>query len=270
MNTTHALVLDRKSEFACARGSHLGPFDWISMFTVAHNFSSRIPRAEIELTRTIESFDLAATSRGDNRNPWKLLLVFVVSTTTRGTRQRARRSFTIFQDENKRAPASRRVAARRTVRVAVRRDISALRARAQPCVIREPRTSGEAVDNKRSRRELQPVLVKITSPYDSRSSYGAHTRVIITGNDAAVHFDYSCFFWKVSAPFSLHSKVFVNSNTVVNGIRAFYQSTGLRNLWNYNITYIMKTTVQYYLYIIDNNILLKDKWSLNDERILED
>lgn len=119
--------------------------------------------------RAIGSFDLAATSHGDNRNPSKPSLV-VSSTTTR-----ARRSFTIFQDENKRA---RRPAPRR-----IRRDISAPRAR-------HGFESQEPVDNKRV-----AVLVKITSPYDSRSSYRGRTRVIITGER------YSGAFRRYSCPF---------------------------------------------------------------------
>lgn len=163
------------------------------MFAVAHNFSGRIPRRnriDASANRTIGSFDLAATSRGDNRNPWKPLLVFVVSSTTRDTAVRG--GLLRFSRMKINARPHRRVAARRTDRVAARRDISASRARA-PCDSRA-KNFGRTVDNKRSRRELQPVLVKITSPYDSRSSYGAHTRVIITGNDAAAHFGYSCFF----------------------------------------------------------------------------
>lgn len=80
-----------------------------------------------------------------------------------------------------------------TARVVIRRDISALRARHAILEPRESKTRKPS-DNKRvavASRSRQPVLVKITSPYDSRGSYDAHTRVIITGNDAAAHFGYS-------------------------------------------------------------------------------
>lgn len=176
------------------RESHSAPFDRISMFAVSLIIFPAESRAEIESTRTqtarLDPLIWQQRVAAITVTPWKLLLVFVVSSTTRDTAVRG--GLLRFSRMKINARPHRRVAARRTDRVAVRRDISASRARA-PCDSRA-KNFGRTVDNKRSRRELQPVLVKITSPYDSRSSYGAHTRVIITGNDAAAHFGYSCFF----------------------------------------------------------------------------